>query len=1228
MASMQAREGVGAGQGGRRPPTAEPPRRYDPSLYNHLKLWEMPLPRSNEDPETEELPTLPLASGSTQLLSQTMRACGSASNKGGEFTSLLHQGLGDDDDGGLDLRLRLCSSGARKVSRTFIVDADPSPRGVQQSGSQHTEHSTLRGGVSVTGGVEPSAVGRHHGSSAPSADRLTSTCPARNGVATGSLRIGSARPSMPKRTTPTQPDLRDDGACRPAVRPAPTVENITRGVSNMRAHSDGGDDDGGGGDDDDERFREDVEAGDDDDDIPIRPLGKTGGRGRGRSRRAVRGQSVSRGGRGRVSDDGEKSATYWSPKEQMQLVRCKREQEMHLVGLGHNYGRMRTKEWKWDDIAKRMANAGKPKDADDFMKKWDNLFQNYKKIQRFQNASGRPDFFGLSNEERKEHNFKFRMERVLYNEIHAGMMGNHTIFPPNVADTGSPDGVQLPRRGAGVGESVGSEAAGEGFPEERSSTRDSDNNAASGAGGGKRKNARQQALESIADVMDRHGELMSSTIESSLDDHCRRHFCHLVSWTIFGGVVVLLSATPTSCVNHLAADHCERRSSILLAASLFAAEYCRWGCRPSVHHVLVVVFFPRRTDLLRRGGTRRRHATAARETYFSPDRRHFKRRSAKHFPLIRSHHQARLQRSPRSMSTRGNTRGKKRDIVPGDSQGQGRGRRHAPNAKRVRSEDALARVPRRGAQGWAAAAEGDYDEEFTTEEEQAEATTSAVRESGRQHSTDRSASKRMLTPPPEAQHLRARDTRTEKAVIVDLCGEDDEPLDRRRMRTRTTTTPPPAVTARTAVNERPVSGRLPATPSQPRQRNEGGDGGSVQRGGGGEVVADARAVAAEAAGAAGAGGSGTVDPVATAREEAAVVATTREEAHGEKKGDREGGEPGSSRVRREVMAKDLIDRAVLWVDDKAFWTTGEGRRLYNIVHDTREYFVAIANRLPPLAVPRSVVLPKSITRVGRIADQSQLQQAISRAAAVENVALRILHGWVFKFGNRPRGYHVAFQYSLESFATDIARAMWYGEEWCDVVSLAVCAHTIDLSMDLPLWFAGANIEDRPDDDDMAAHQESTVVCVPHAFRAAVQMGALIDGELILHDRLCRVTDCFRLLLAACMWIMRMAGDDPRSHYEAFYFVNLVAKPTLVASMHRSFDHRRPVVRAAKVVTERLRKANATFGKYSDYIPQWAPCGIGFRHDASITGPEDAKKLDWLGSGPPHDENNNNGKDDA
>ncbi|GBG91843.1 hypothetical protein CBR_g53734 [Chara braunii] len=504
MAGMQARAATAAGQGGVRTSAAEPPRRYDPSMYTHLESWETPLPPSDEEPEKEELSTLPLASGSTQLWSQTVRAGGSAADEGGEFTSLLHQGLRDDDGGGVDLRFGLCSGGGREASRTFIIDGDRPARGLEHGGSLHTEQSTLHRAAPVTGAVGPSPAGWQHGSTAPSVERLTPTWPARTGVAAGSLRMGGARSSMPACTTPIESEARDEGTCRASVRPRPTVENIIRGVSNMRAHSDARQDDGGFGDDADEGMREDVEAGDDDDDVPIRPLGKTGRRGKGCGRGGVRGRSVARGSKGGVSDDVGKSPTYWSAEDQMLLVRCKREQDMHLAGLYHNYGRMKTKEWKWDDVSKRMANAGRPKDADDCMKKWDNLFLNYKKIQRFQNASGQADFFRLTNEERKEHNFKLRMDRALYNEIHAGIVGNHTIFPPNVADTGSPKRVQLPRRGAGGGESVCSEAAGEGCPEECSSARESDNNAGSGAGGGKRKNARQQALESPGSPTSHH----------------------------------------------------------------------------------------------------------------------------------------------------------------------------------------------------------------------------------------------------------------------------------------------------------------------------------------------------------------------------------------------------------------------------------------------------------------------------------------------------------------------------------------------------------------------------------------------------------------------------------------------------------------------------------------------------------------------------------------------------
>ncbi|GBG72060.1 hypothetical protein CBR_g10995 [Chara braunii] len=889
MAGIQARAVLPAAEGGRKSATTEPSRRYDPSMYSHLPLWETPLPPLDEEPEGDELPTFPLGSVSTQLLLQTVLAGGSASNGRGEYTTLLQQGLGDDD-----------TTTGELISVSGYVLATSAYKAVH-----------ICGGASVTGGVGPSAAGRHHGSSAPSADRLTTTCPARDGVAVGSLRSGGTLHSMPKTITPAQLDLRDDDTCSPAVRPTPSVENITRGVSNMRAHSDGGDDDGGAGDDADERFGDDVEAGDDDDDIPIRPLGKTGGRGRGRSRGAVRDRSVGRGGRGGVSDDSGESVTYWTPEEQMQLVRCKREQEMHLAGLGHNYGRMRTKEWKWDDIAKRMANAGRPKEAEDCMKKWDNIFQIYKKVQRFQNASGRPDFFRLSNEERKEHNFKFRMERALVfsrlreDRNDTALWAGRSHVPPS---TMSFPVIQKRRRGRSICERLLKSCASQ--PVRMSSS--------------PRRCMQYRSPPHLLQTAHNNDEVVQA---------CSPRIAVIVDLPFFSPPV--FSPRSTLAVVFGVTSSSSRRVVLSSSSSSIFYSSRRGGpifCLPRLRRRLLPMnrslalgggpsssfFFRWREIFCLPRARRRRHATAARETCF---------------PLIRSHRTGRPQNLPRNISTRGNTRGKKRDVVVDDSQGQGRGRRQAPKAKRLRTEDASATVPRRGAQGWAAAAEGDYDDEFTTEEEQAEATTSDVHDSSWQRSSDHTASKRMLTPPLQAQQLRGCETRIEKAPVVDLGGDDDEPLERRRIRIRTTATPP-EVAVRVAANERPVS------------------------------------IGAEEGGAAGAGGSGTVGAVATTREEATVGATAKEEARGDKKGDREAGEPGSSRVRRSVMTKDLIDRAVLWVDDKALWTTGEGRRPYNIVHDTREYFVAIASGLPPPAVLRSVVLPKSSTRVGKIVDQS------------------------------------------------------------------------------------------------------------------------------------------------------------------------------------------------------------------------------------------------------------------
>ncbi|GBG63830.1 hypothetical protein CBR_g39615 [Chara braunii] len=292
MANFHVGREPAARQGGGGSSMAIPRRCYDPLLYNHLELHEQPLPPSDEELETEELTTLPLGSGSTQMWSQTLATGGSGCNEGGEFTSLLQQGL-QDDDGQVDMRFGLSPGGATTATRT------------------------------------------QHGKSATSDQGGRDACPAPAGVTTVPLRIGGGSLPMSNRTRTTQPDFRDNTVCRPPVCPRPTMDSIIRGVSNMRAHNDGGVGDVACLDDADDGGTEEMETGDDEDDVDIQPLGKTAGRVKGCGRGGGRGRSAGRVGRGDASEDSGKSATYWSMDEQLVLVRCKpqkREQDMHMAG--------------------------------------------------------------------------------------------------------------------------------------------------------------------------------------------------------------------------------------------------------------------------------------------------------------------------------------------------------------------------------------------------------------------------------------------------------------------------------------------------------------------------------------------------------------------------------------------------------------------------------------------------------------------------------------------------------------------------------------------------------------------------------------------------------------------------------------------------------------------------------------------------------------------------------
>ncbi|GBG60707.1 hypothetical protein CBR_g12444 [Chara braunii] len=686
------------------------------------------------------------------MWSQTVAADGSWRNAGGEFTSLLQEGSEDDDDGQVDLRFGFSSGGATAATRTFIINPEPSPRSLQRAGSAHTQQCTLEAGVSVNVGIRPLPSNQQHGKSAWSCERSRDGCPVPVGLAAGHVRIGGGRLDMPNPSRTTQADLRDDVACRPPACPRPTVDNIIRGVSNMRAHNDGGVQDAAFRDDADDGDIEDMEAVDDDDDVEIWSLGKTIGGGKGHRRGGGRGRSGGQGGRGGASDDGGKSATYWSTDDQLRLVRCKWEQDMHLAGLGHNYGRLRTKEWRWDYIVKWMANMGTPKEVDECSKKWDNPFQNYKKIQRFQGKSGEADFFKLSNEERKEHNFKFRMERVLYNEIHASILGSHTMFPPNIADTGRPERVQLPRRGAGGGESVGSEAGGDGGADDRKAM------SPRGRGGSRACGKKRDAPHDDAGGVDKGGRQVMK------------------------------------------------------------------GTTRDVRIINVEVNEDARVDE-GQGGAVPKHSTMQPVT---------------------------LPTTPRQQHA---------VVVTGGAM--------------PRQAVPLPAMPR--------------------------------------------------------QHRTSDNVGSSAAAAI--------------------------VTA--------------VEPPQPRHAG-----------------ADVGIVAGAPWGATGEGRRGE------------DFASATEVAHVEKKRGVEDDEPLVNRVRKGELAKDQVERARLWVDDKSFWTSGEGRKLYNIINETREHLVAVANGLPLPNVPRSVAMPKSnIAQIG-ITDTGQLQGALSRASKVQSVALRVLHGCVFKSGSR------------------------------------------------------------------------------------------------------------------------------------------------------------------------------------------------------------------------------------
>ncbi|GBG67092.1 hypothetical protein CBR_g78873 [Chara braunii] len=280
--------------------------------------------------------------------------------------------------------------------------------------------------------------------------------------------------------------------------------------------------------------------------------------------------------------------------------------------------------------------------------------------------------------------------------------------------------------------------------------------------------------------------------------------------------------------------------------------------------------------------------------------------------------------------------------------------------------------------------------------------------------------------------------------------------------------------------------------------------------------------------------------------------------------------------RPEAKAMEVAAR--LWTDDIRFWNQTRGEEIIDIMHEARVHLFDVA--------------------------------AKERALKVERIAKRAIHGWIFKFDSRHKGYHLAYQYALNHAATDMARAMWALEDWRSLVSPMAIRNTLELGMKLPLWFVGANVVDRHQDDDCEAYQEAIAQRFVRDFTNVVEAAQAMDSGCVSYERLKSLAEAMRYLLATAAWIMRMVGDDARSHFDAWVFVQLTSKTALLAAMDRHFDSRRHVLLAATLMTEKLGRPPPTFAPPPLYIPDWASkCGVTFNHDVTFSSPMEATKTD-------------------
>ncbi|GBG65541.1 hypothetical protein CBR_g51424 [Chara braunii] len=760
--------------------------------------------------------------------------------------------------------------------------------------------------------------------------------------------------------------------------------------------------------------------------------------------------------------EGAKSRDFWTVKHMIALIRPKRDQDLHLAGLGHNSGRMKTKTWKWDDVEKRLVQMGvTSRKAVDCGKKWDNLYQQFKTVLKFMGESGKPNFFTLTPGERKERGFDFQMDERVYSEMTAMSRGDHTIHPTTLADTGVAGGVQMADPRGGRNEYGGNEGCGDGLDDDQGSMRDSMFSGGGGGRGGKQKNVRQQTFDTIADVMKEYRNLMATTVDSASKRPC--------------------SILTRQC------DILEEQLSAIKQSVIVGAA----GALPRTPKVAGVVItealVPRQLPAVE-GQAQPRQPLPLQQTGASGGgktpsaQKGEATASGSRKATASGSRKAAADHSTRSRLAEGAEEGRiddvRRDDGRRDGKREGDDNDDHPLVTRLKGaekEDDLEERSklwvdcdtfwRQGPRKPLREAVGDCADYFVA---------IADGDAGAEPPS------MLIIPPNDVPRFKIEDPAQCEPALRRACSVGKLVLRivhgwffKSSSRSIGFARASPSTSLRTSHEQ---FGR---DLNAPKWRGLQGEGKHRLR----KRARRRRAT-----------DHSTRTGLAESAEEGRVDRVRRDDGgrDGKREGDDDDDRPLVTRLKEATKEDSLEEWSKLWVDCDAFWGQGAGKPLREAVGDCADYFVAIANGDAGAEPSLMPIMSRNDVPRFKIEDPGQREPALCRARSVEKLVLRTVHGCIFKSSSRSIGFARAESYITVDFATDVAQAVWQGFKWSKVVSPALVYHTLAMKMDVPLWFAGVKIVDRPEDDDMAARQEATVLRLADCWTYAVWCGQWAD----------------------------------------------------------------------------------------------------------------------------------------